>query len=129
MRDRPCDRAGMTKIAKSTKSLRSLPAKPSSARSRMRTSRPTRSKLRMWGNAVAGLVTGRRDPRQVLLRPVGIGGIPIFTSERVRIGGECASSGLARASQPGSTTSSSASVQRSSRTPGQNRGMAAIGTG
>src|ERR1700676_2024121 len=83
--------AGMTRFAKSQLSLRTLAAQ--SVSEALDDARLDAGQLEAAyvGNAVAGLVTGQEMIRgQVMLRPLGIEGIPIFNVENA-----CASSSSA----------------------------------
>jgi acetyl-CoA acyltransferase len=74
--------AGMTRFAKSTKSLKQLAGE--AVTDALKDAGVTAGEIHAAyvGNAVAGLVTGQEMIRgQVLLRPVGIEGIPIFNLE------------------------------------------------
>jgi acetyl-CoA acyltransferase len=74
--------AGMTRFAKSTKSLKQLAGE--AVTDALKDAGVTAGEIQAAyvGNAVAGLVTGQEMIRgQVLLRPVGIEGIPIFNLE------------------------------------------------
>src|SRR5882672_1506910 len=82
MRDVHVIGAGMTRFAKSTKSLKELAGE--AATDALQDAGVTADEIQAAyvGNAVAGLVTGQEMIRgQVLLRPVGIEGIPIFNLE------------------------------------------------
>jgi acetyl-CoA acetyltransferase len=82
MRDVHVIGAGMTRFAKSTKSLKELAGE--AVTDALQDAGVTAADIQAAyvGNAVAGLVTGQEMIRgQVLLRPVGIEGIPIFNLE------------------------------------------------
>lgn len=82
MRDVHVIGVGMTRFAKSTKSLKELAAE--AVTDALQDAAVTADDIQAAyvGNAVAGLVTGQEMIRgQVLLRPVGIEGIPIFNLE------------------------------------------------
>ena len=73
---------GMTKFAKSTRALRELAGEAVRERSTTPASPVDAVEAAYVGNAVAGLVTGQEMIRgQVMLRPLGIEGIPIFNVE------------------------------------------------
>jgi acetyl-CoA acetyltransferase len=83
--------AGMTRFAKSPLSLRELAAEAVTAALEDAELAVGQIEAAFVGNAVAGLVTGQEMIRgQVMLRPVGIEGIPIFNIENA-----CASSSSA----------------------------------
>jgi acetyl-CoA acetyltransferase len=83
--------AGMTRFAKSPASLRELAAEAVTAALSDAGLRADQLQAAYVGNAVAGLVTGQEMIRgQVMLRPLGIEGIPIFNVENA-----CASSSSA----------------------------------
>src|SRR5438270_12885485 len=83
--------AGMTRFAKSPLSLRELAAGAVSAALEDAGLGVEQVQAAYVGNAVAGLVTGQEMIRgQVMLRPLGIEGIPIFNVENA-----CASSSSA----------------------------------
>ena len=74
--------AGMTRFAKSAKSLRELAAEAVSAALQDAGVGVEDLEAAYVGNAVAGLVTGQEMIRgQVMLRPLGIEGLPIFNVE------------------------------------------------
>lgn len=83
--------AGMTRFAKSAASLRALAAEAVTAALSDAGLAAEQLQAAYVGNAVAGLVTGQEMIRgQVMLRPLGIEGIPIFNVENA-----CASSSSA----------------------------------
>jgi acetyl-CoA acetyltransferase len=83
--------AGMTRFAKSPLTLRELAAQAVSAALEDAGITVGQIEAAYVGNAVAGLVTGQEMIRgQVMLRPLGIEGIPIFNVENA-----CASSSSA----------------------------------
>jgi acetyl-CoA acyltransferase len=83
--------AGMTRFAKSTASLRALAAEAVGAALADAGVHARELQAAYVGNAVAGLVTGQEMIRgQVMLRPLGVEGIPIFNVENA-----CASSSSA----------------------------------
>jgi acetyl-CoA acetyltransferase len=83
--------AGMTRFAKSPLTLRELAAEAVSAALEDAGLGVNQIEAAYVGNAVAGLVTGQEMIRgQVMLRPLGIEGIPIFNVENA-----CASSSSA----------------------------------
>src|SRR5215472_441866 len=83
--------AGMTRFAKSPRRLRELAVEAVSAALEDAGVRAEQIEAEFVGNAVAGLVTGQEMIRgQVMLRPLGIEGIPIFNVENA-----CASSSSA----------------------------------
>jgi acetyl-CoA acetyltransferase len=83
--------AGMTRFAKSPLTLRGLAAEAVSAALEDASLAVQQIEAAYVGNAVAGLVTGQEMIRgQVMLRPLGIEGIPIFNVENA-----CASSSTA----------------------------------
>jgi acetyl-CoA acetyltransferase len=83
--------AGMTRFAKSAVSLRNLAAEAVRAALSDADIGVEQLQAAYVGNAVAGLVTGQEMIRgQVMLRPLGIEGIPIFNVENA-----CASSSSA----------------------------------
>ena len=121
---------GMTRFAKSTRTLRDLAGEAVQAALDDAGLEVGAIEAAYVGNAVAGLVTGQEMIRgQVMLRPLGIEGIPIFNIENA-----CASASsalhlaLAGRRRRAPTTSCSASGRRSSRTRTRRVGMAAIGT-
>src|SRR5882762_6136630 len=74
--------AGMTRFAKSPLTLRGLAAEAVSAALEDASLAVEQIEAAYVGNAVAGLVTGQEMIRgQVMLRPLGIEGIPIFNVE------------------------------------------------
>jgi acetyl-CoA acyltransferase len=82
MRDVHVIGAGMTRFAKSTKSLKQLAGEAVTDALKDAGVTAVDIQAAYVGNAVAGLVTGQEMIRgQVLLRPVGIEGIPIFNLE------------------------------------------------
>jgi acetyl-CoA acyltransferase len=83
--------AGMTRFAKSPLTLRELAAQAVSAALEDAGVAVEQIEAAYVGNAVAGLVTGQEMIRgQVMLRPIGVQGIPIFNVENA-----CASSSSA----------------------------------
>jgi acetyl-CoA acetyltransferase len=83
--------AGMTRFAKSPLTLRELAAEAVSAALADAAVGVRQIEAAYVGNAVAGLVTGQEMIRgQVMLRPLGVEGIPIFNVENA-----CASSSSA----------------------------------
>ncbi len=83
--------AGMTRFAKSHLSLRELAARAVGSALEDAGLRAEQLEAAFVGNAVAGLITGQEMIRgQVMLRPLGIEGIPIFNVENA-----CASSSSA----------------------------------
>jgi len=122
--------AGMTRFAKSTKSLKELAGE--AVVDALQDAGITTSEVQAAyvGNAVAGLVTGQEMIRgQVLLRPVGIEGIPIFNLENA-----CASAASALHLGWQSVATGIYDVvlclgaEKLTHPEDKNRGMAAIGT-
>jgi acetyl-CoA acyltransferase len=74
--------AGMTRFAKTTRTLRDLAGEAASAALQDAGVGVSEVEAAYVANAVAGLVTGQEMIRgQVMLRPIGIEGIPIFNVE------------------------------------------------
>jgi acetyl-CoA acyltransferase len=74
--------AGMTRFAKTTRTLRDLAGEAASAALEDAGVGVSEIEAAYVANAVAGLVTGQEMIRgQVMLRPIGIEGIPIFNVE------------------------------------------------
>jgi acetyl-CoA acetyltransferase len=130
MRDVHVIGAGMTRFAKSTKSLKELAGE--AVVDALQDADVTTDEIQAAyvGNAVAGLVTGQEMIRgQVLLRPVGIGGIPIFNLENA-----CASAASALHLGWQSVATGIYDVvlclgaEKLTHPEDKNRGMAAIGT-
>lgn len=130
MRDVQVIGAGMTRFAKSTKSLKQLAGE--AVVDALQDGGVTTGEIQAAyvGNAVAGLVTGQEMIRgQVLLRPVGIEGIPIFNLENA-----CASAASALHLGWQSVATGIYDVvlclgaEKLTNPEDKNRGMAAIGT-
>ena len=74
--------AGMTRFAKSSRSLRELAGEAVTAAMQDAGVEVAQVETAYVGNAVGGLVTGQEMIRgQVMLRPIGIEGIPVFNIE------------------------------------------------